>query len=241
MERARKLLGLYRGAVGGERDKARNLLVRLLDEHALTLADLEPGLPASRDPEALASWREADGWLARLGGPGEPEALSALVDAPGLTPPERLRVLDRLSVPTLADLRASGWLQDLGDPDVRPDHVVAAARGLDDELLASHAAPSLAESVKRLALERARGLARPERRLRAADRFQTAFLLALCEAVNGLVPRVEGADGAFEVVARLTGAEISRVRTLQNAHEGRLGQLLTRTARQFGLDVGREG
>ena len=230
-DRARKLLRLYRGGIGGERDKSGNLLRALLIEHALTLADIEPGLPRSTDPEQALSWREADTWLARLGSEAEPDALTHLVDAEKLSLDERARVIARMSLARLAESRADAWLHTFGDDLVTPEHVAAAAAELADDAVAAHDARTIAEAVRDLSLPLARELARPERRLTARDDLHATFLARLCQGVSGLSVRVHATpDGSPVVVARLGGNELARVRSLAHANEGRLREALRRAA-----------
>lgn len=244
LERARKLLALWRGAVGGEKAKAHNVLVNLLAERGLTLRDLDPSLPPVRDPDQLTDWREADAWLAALDGTPEQvaEAVGQLVDAEGLSEAERRQVLQKLDLGRLAESRADGWLHGQPDPEITPEHLIQAARALTDEQVARHPARSIAEATLQLALLGAARLARPERRLRADSELQAAFVAALCSARSGIPARSlppEPGQDRWQVIAYLSPDELAGVRSLIVQGEQHLRQTLLAAARDLGARLGR--
>ncbi len=55
-----KLFNLWQGAVGGEKEQTRKVMVNLLKQHGLTLRDIDPTLPPVRDPNDLQDWRESN-------------------------------------------------------------------------------------------------------------------------------------------------------------------------------------
>ncbi|MVN87583.1 hypothetical protein GO986_12480 [Deinococcus sp. HMF7620] len=107
--RALKLLQLARRGVGGERSNAARLLLTHLQTHDLTLYDIDPGLPVTQDLSVLASIREAQLYLAKLGTDEQDEALGHLVDDPSLTAAEIARVVEVLDLTLLAQTRAATW------------------------------------------------------------------------------------------------------------------------------------
>lgn len=214
-ERGLKLLNLWRSAQGGEKQKARGALMRVLEGADLYLSDLETGLPRLRDPEAAPDAQTAQVLtaLSHLDSPQHrDEALNLLVDAPGLTPQQRQRVLQVLDAARLAEIRAAGWAASQPDPEVTPEVMVRAAAELSEAALCADSAPTLAASLRNLSLLTAARLARPERLLRADDEYQAAFLQALCFSLSG-VPASSCAEGEqCSVRAYLSANELAQVR-----------------------------
>lgn len=243
LERARKLLGLWRGAQGGEKLKARGALMRLLETGGLYLSDLEAGLPRTRDPELVPEQQQAQNLhhLALLESPQQrDEALLFLVDAPELTPEQRQQVLLYLDIGQLARSRAAGWAAIQPDPEVTAEAVAQAAAGLTEHEVAYAAGPTLAQSIHDLSLLRAARLVRPERQLRAADEFQAAFLLSLCATLSGVPARSEAQGGQYLVTAYLSANELSQVRARQAREQEGFRRELLQAARQFGQRIGYE-
>lgn len=241
VERARKLLGLWRGAVGGEKDKARGALMRLLESGGLYLSDLEVGLPRVRDPEQAADVNENARFLAALSDPDtRDEALLYLADAESLSAEQRRQVLEHLDITKLAQGRAEGWVLSQPDSEITPEAVAQAAQGLTEDEVARAGSPTLAASIHDLALLRAAALVRPERQLRAEDEFQAAFLMSLCAALSGVPARSESREGQFYVTAYLSANELSQVRARQAREQAGLRRELLQAARQFGARIGKE-
>jgi hypothetical protein len=235
LNRARGVLNLYRGAEGGEKQAARGALARLLSTHSLHLNDLEAGLPHSQNPDDLANWRPALGWLAALGTEGQDQALEQLIEAGDLSVPERRQVLERLSLGTLVQSRAAGWLE--ADPELEEAQLVHAGSALRPEDIAQDARP-IAEAVKQLSLQGAWLLARPERRLKADSELQAEFFAGLIEGMTTRRARVERQSSAFTVLTRLSAGELSRFRTAVAQHSGSLEREVLRAARQLGKRLG---
>ncbi len=241
LERARKLLGLWRGAAGGEKDKARGALVRVLETAGLYLSDLEVGLPHVRDPGAAPAGHEHNRYLAALADPASrDEALQHLADAPDLTLSQRQQVLQYLDIGRLAASRAEGWALTQPDQEMTAEAITRAAAQLTEAEVARDQAPTLASSIQNLSLLRAAVLLRPERQLRAQDEFQAAFLLSLCAELSGIPARSEPRGDQFVVVAYLSANELSQVRARQARNSADLHRELLQAARQFGQRVGRE-
>lgn len=236
--RARGVLNLYRGAVGGEKQAARGALVRLLSTHSLYLDELEAGLPHSQNPDELEGWRPAQGWLAALGTDTQDDALAQLIEAEDLTPAERRRVLEPLSLGALVSSRAAGW-QD-ADPELEEAHVVQAGQNLNPEDIVQDARP-IAEAVKQLTLQGAWLLARPERRLKAESELHAEFLAGLIEGLTSRRARIDAQAGNFSVLARLSVGELSHFRTAAAQHRARLDRELLRAARGLGKELGSHG
>lgn len=235
LNRARGVLGLYRGAVGGERQAARGALARLLGTHGLFLDDLEPGLPHSQNPDDLEGWRPAQGWLAALGTDAQDAALEQLIEAEDLSLPERRRVLEQLSLPALVASRAAGWLST--DLELEEAQLVQAGSALKPEDIAQDSRP-VAEAVRQLSLQGAWLLARPERRLKADSELHAEFLAGLIEGLTTRRARIESGAGSFAVMARLSVGELSRFRTASAQNGPRLERELLRAARQLGKELG---
>ena len=238
LNRARGVLNLYRGAVGGEQQAARGALTRLLTAHGLYLDDLEAGLPHSQDPADREGGRPVPGWLAALGTERPDEALERLIEAEGLTLPERRQVLEQLSLNALIASRAAGWLA--ADPELDEAHLVQAGAALKPEDIAQDARP-LAEAVRQLTLQGAWLLARPERRLRADSEVQAEFYAGLIEGLTGRRARIEETGGQFAALTRLSVGELSRFRAAAAQQAGRLERELRRAARQLGKELGSTG
>ncbi len=236
--RARGVLGLYRGAVGGEKQAARGALTRLLGTHNLYLDDLEAGLPHSQNPGDLENWRPALGWLAALGTDAQDTALAQLIEQGDLSPAERRRVLEQLSLEALVTSRAAGWQE--ADPELEEAQLVQAGRALRPEDIAQDTRP-IAEAVKQLSLQGAWLLARPERRLKADSELHAEFLAGLVEGLTTRRARIEANAGQFSVLARLSVGELSRFRTAAAQHSARLNRELLRAARQLGKELGSQG
>ena len=239
--RARGVLGLYRGAQGGERQAAAGALRRLLSVQGLYLDDLEAGLPHSQDPADLDGWRPTLALLARLGTDEQDEALERLIESDDLTPAERRLVLEHLSLPALVSARAAGWLQLAADPELDEATLVRAGEGLRPGEVEEDARP-LAESVRQLSLQSAWLLARPERRLRAQSEAQAEFLAGVIEGLTGRRARLQpdpaaSEPGGYVVLARLSAGELSRARSA-SAQQAGLERELLRAARQFGRRQG---
>jgi len=235
LNRARGVLGLYRGAVGGEKQAARGALTRLLGTHALYLDDLEAGLPHSQNPDDLEHWRESQGWLAQLGTERQDEALERLIEADDLSVPERRRVLDALSVGALVTSRSAGWLD--ADPELEESQLVQAGAALKSEDIVQDSRP-VAEAVRQLTLQGAWLLARPERRLRAESETQAEFYAGLVEGLTQRRARIESEADRFVVLARLSVGELSRFRSAAAQHGPRLERDLLRAARALGKQLG---
>ena len=235
LNRARGVLGLYRGAQGGEKQAARGALIRLLNTHTMYLDDLEAGLPHSQNPGDLEGWRPALGWLAALGTDAQDAALDELVEATDLTPAERRRVLEHLSLEALVASRAVGWLD--ADPELDEAQLLQAGRALKPEDIVQDARP-IAEAVKQLSLQGAWLLARPERRLKADSELHAEFLAGLIEGLTTRRARTESNAGQFSVLARLSVGELSRFRTAAAQHSARLDRELLRAARALGKELG---
>ncbi|WP_424951634.1 hypothetical protein [Deinococcus sp.] len=233
--RARGVLGLYRGASGGERQAARGALTRLLSTHSLFLDDLEAGLPHSQNPGDLEGWRQAQGWLAALGTDRQDAALERLIEAGDLALPERFQVLERLSVAALVASRAAGWLE--ADPELEETQLVQAGAALKPEDIAQDSR-SIAEAVRQLSLQGAWLLARPERRLRADSEYQAEFFAGLVEGLTQRRARTDREGERFVVLARLSVGELSRFRTAAAQHAARLERELLRAARALGKELG---
>ncbi len=235
IERARKLLNLYLGAQGGERDKAAGALRTLLARHDLTLYDLDPGYPVTQDPTQLQGWRASQGWLARLNGPDHEAALNALVDATDLELNERRRVLDALSIPALVGARAPGWVA--GTDDLTPEALTQAARQVREADVLAEPAPSLAEAVRALVTRAAWLDLHPMRSIRAEGRLDAAFVAGVIRGVTGRT----ASYGDAAAKARLSADQLSRVRAI--VHQGRAGlaEALEREARRFGEQLSQDG
>lgn len=235
LNRARGVLGLYRGAQGGEKQAARGALVRLLNTHNIYLDTLEAGLPHSQNPDDLEGWRPAQGWLAALGTDAQDEALQRLIDADDLSLPERRLVLERLSLSALVASRAAGWLS--ADPELEEAQLIQAGEALKPEDVAQDARP-IAGAVQRLSLQGAWLLARPERRLKADTEVQAEFFAGLIEGQTTRRARIEREGGRFVVLTRLSVGELSRFRTAAAQHPGRLEREVLRAARALGRQLG---
>ncbi|AWN23745.1 hypothetical protein DKM44_11315 [Deinococcus irradiatisoli] len=244
VERARKLLGLWRGAVGGEKSKARGALMRVLEGAALTLRDLEAGLPPSRDPDDTLSLREAETLLAALdAGPEERDAaLTRLADLEGLTVPEREQVLGFLDVGRLVASRAEGWVQAQPDSEISAEALAQAGRELTEAEVARAPGATLADAARDLSLLRAAQAVRPPRILRAAGEYEAAFLAYLCAALSGVPASSHGPDaqGHYQVEAHLSVNELSQVRARLAREEAGLRRELLRAARLYGREVGQQ-
>jgi hypothetical protein len=235
LNRARGVLGLYRGAQGGEKQAARGALVRLLSTHTLYLDELEPGLPHSQNPGDLEGWRPALGWLAALGTDAQDDALAQLIEADDLSVAERRQVLERLSLEALLRSRAAGWQGE--DPELEETQLVQAGAALRPEDIALDSRP-IAEAVRQLSLQGAWLLARPERRLKADSELHAEFLAGLIEGQTTRRARTENTGGTFSVLARLSVGELSRFRTASAQHSARLERELLRAARALGKQLG---
>ena len=244
VSRARKLLALWRGAVGGEKSKARGALMRVLEGAGLTLRDLEAGLPGSRDPEDSLSVREADTLLAALDGTAEQRdaALTRLADLPGLSVPERERVLRFLDISRLISSRAEGWIQGQSDAEISVQALSEAGRRLSEAEVARSPGATLAEAARDLGLLRAAQSVRPERNLKAAGEYEAAFLAALAAAISGIPASVNGPDtgGTYLVAAHLSVNELSQVRARLAREQSGLRRELLRSARLYGREVGQQ-
>ncbi len=244
MQRARKLLGLWRGAVGGEKSKARGALMRVLESAGLTLRDLEAGLPPSRDPEDTHSLREADTLLAALdaGSEAREAALTRLADLTGLSVAERERALHFLDVGRLVASRAEGWAQAQPDGEISAEALAQAGRELSEAEVARAPGATLAGSARDLSLLRAAQLVRPPRTLKAAGEYEAAFLASLCAALSGVPASSHGPDaaGQYQVAAHLSVNELSQVRARLAREEAGLRRELLRAARLYGREVGQQ-
>ena len=236
LSRARGVLGLYRGAVGGEKQAARGALTRLLGTHGLFLDDLEAGLPHSQNPDDLEGWRQAQGWLAALGTDAQDEALERLIEEQGLSVPERRQVLEKLSIPALVASRSAGWLD--ADPELDEAQLVRAGEALKTEDIVQDSRP-LADAVRQLSLQGAWLLARPERRLKADSEAQAEFYAGLVEGLSSRRARIERDAGGFVILVRLSVGELSRFRTAAAQYGERLERELLRAARQLGKELGK--
>ncbi|MFC4454630.1 hypothetical protein [Deinococcus sonorensis] len=237
-QKARRVLGLYRGAQGGERQAAAGALRRLLTQHDLYLDQLEPGLPHSQDPAALDNWRASLGLLAQLGTPDQEAALLQLIEAEDLTPPERARVLSRISVPLLVQSRAVGWAHESGDPDIDAALLTQAGRELDPAEIEHDVLP-ITQSIRRLALQHAWTLSRPERHVRASSRLDAEFIAGVVEGLTRRRPTVQDTP-EHAVLARLSPGELSRLRTVMAQRLPQLEQQLSEAARRLGRSAGQE-
>ncbi|ADV67763.1 hypothetical protein [Deinococcus maricopensis] len=243
IRKGQRLLALWRAAQGGERDKARNVLMHLLTQAGLTLHDLDATLPALTDPALTGDVRPADALLLALNGTPEEvdAAILALVDEPDLTPAERARVLERLNVARLAETRAEGWVYGHPDAEITPDLLVRAAQTLGDAEVAGAPARTLADAVRDLSLLHAARLARPERALRVDSELTGAFLASVCAALSGVPASLHSPDaavGAWRVNAYLSANELARVRAVQASEGDALRRELLRAARAFGRATG---
>lgn len=204
--RGLKLLHLYRRGVGGERENAGRLLVAHLRAQDLTLYDLDPSLPVTQDVTALDCWRESAALLARLGTPGQDEALTALVDAGDLDHHEFVRVLEAVDLARLAGVRADGWAHALGVS--APELSAAAAQVTPGELLVLTG--SLADRLQQVARQRHWEATHPERLIRVADPLTGHLVLGLVLGLTG-----QGGHLTPEGVrARLNVEQLARLRTL---------------------------
>ena len=237
LNRARGVLGLYRGAQGGEKQAARGALLRLLNTHDIYLDALEAGLPHSQNPDDLEGWRPAQGWLAALGTGTQDRALERLIEAQDLSLPERRLVLERLSLSALVASRAAGWLS--ADPELEEQQIIQAGAALKPEDVAQDARP-IAGAVQQLSLQGAWLLARPERRLKADTETQAEFYAGLVEGLTTRRARIEGTGSSFVVLARLSVGELSRFRTAAAQHGGRLEREVLRAARALGKELGQQ-
>jgi len=244
IDRARKLLSLWRGAVGGEKSKARGALMRVLEGAGLTLRDLEPGLPPGRDPEDTLTLREADTLLAALDADSTARdaALTRLADLPDLSVTERERTLRFLDVGRLVASRAEGWVQAQSDAELTAEAIAQAGRSLSESDVARHPGATLADSARDLSLLRAALLARPERILKAAGEYEAAFLAALCAALSQVPASVSGPDaqGQYQVTAHLSVNELSQTRARLSREAAGLRRELLRAARLYGREVGEQ-
>ncbi|AZI41610.1 hypothetical protein EHF33_01595 [Deinococcus psychrotolerans] len=244
IERARKLLALWRGAVGGEKSKARGALMRVLENSNLTLRDLEAGLPTTLDPEDSLSVREADTLLLALdGSPAERDAaLTRLADLPGLSVAERERVLRFLDLGRLVASRADGWVQTQADAEITAEALTRAGQHLTESEVARSPGATLADSARDLGFLRAAQLVRPERSLKASGEYQAAFLASLCAALSGIPASSHGPDseGRYSVTAHLSVNELSQVRARLAREEAGLRRELLRAARLYGREVGQQ-
>jgi hypothetical protein len=243
-DRARKLLSLWRGAVGGEKSKARGALIRTLESAGLTLRDLESALPATRDPEDSLNVREADSLLAALNGDSTERdaALSRLADLPGLSVPEREQVLKYLDTGRLVASRAEGWVQGQSDAEISALMLTRAGQTLSEAEVARAPGATLADAARDLALLQAAQLVRPERSLKAASEYEAAFIAALAAAISNVPASTHGPDagGQFRVSAYLSADELSQVRARQAREAAGLRRELLRAARIYGRQVGEQ-
>lgn len=231
--RARKLMGLYRGGVGGERGNAGRRLSALLREHDLTLFDLDPSLPVTQDVAALDRWRESAALLARLGTDAQDDALSVLVDADDLTDPEMRRLLDAVNLHRLAEVRVDGWaaLDGLDPAALRQ----AAAAITPDDVLAAQG--SLAARLRFAAARQLYFQTHPPRLIRTATPIHTAFVRALIESLTGhpaLPPDPAG------VRAHLSAPQLARVRALSATFLPEADRRAEQAAREYGEALARQ-
>ncbi|GGM10776.1 hypothetical protein [Deinococcus aerophilus] len=239
-ERGRKLLGLYRRGVGGERTNAGRLLLAHLRTHDLTLYDLDPSLPVTQDLGALENWRESAALFSQLDTPAHDDALTRLVDAGDLTDAELARLLERVDLQRLVDVRADGWAYAHGGDGhgrtADADAYRRAARSVTPAMLLGGRG-SLADRLLAAVLREHHRLTHPERLIRAADELQKRVLLGLIFGLTGtrgeLVP--EG------VRAHLNVDQLARVRALLASQGERLAGEALRHAEALGAEVGRSG
>ncbi len=240
-ERGRKLLGLYRGGVGGERTNAGRLLLAHLKTHDLTLYDLDPSLPVTQDLGALENWRESAALFSQLDTPDHDDALTRLVDAGDLTEAELARLLERVDLQRLVDVRADGWAYThggagAGDAGADADAYRRAARSVTPAMLRGGRG-SLADRLLSAVLREHHRLTHPERLIRAADELHKRVLLGLIYGLTGTraEPVPEG------VRAHLNVDQLARVRALLASQGERLVGEALRHAEALGAEVGRSG
>lgn len=230
-DRGRKLIGLYRRGVGGERDNAGRLLTAHLRTHDLTLYDLDPSLPVTQDLRALDGWRESAGWLARLGTPEQEEVLTRLVDAPDLTDAELDRVLQAVDLERLVGVRADGWAF---AGQIEAAEVGRLARLLTPAEIRAQAG-SLAQRVQAAVGQRHHALTHPQRLLRTKDALEQHLFLGFIQAVGGSGAQLT--EGG--VTAALNAEQLARVRTLTATYREGLTRQVLRAAEELALDQGR--
>ncbi|OOV12482.1 hypothetical protein BXU09_16970 [Deinococcus sp. LM3] len=234
LPRARKLMGLYRGGVGGERGNAGRRLSALLREHDLTLFDLDPSLPVTQDLAALDSWRESAALLARLGTDAQDDALSALVDADDLTDPEMRRLLDAVNLHRLAEVRVDGWAA-LDGVDPAALRQAAASITPADVLVAQG---SLASRLRFAAARQLYFQTHPPRLIRTETPAQTAFVRGLIETLTGHPTLPPGPEGG--VRAHLSAPQLARVRALTATFLPEADRRAAQAAREYGEALARQ-
>ncbi|MFC6592759.1 hypothetical protein ACFP81_12645 [Deinococcus lacus] len=232
--RGRKLIELYRRGVGGERDNAGRLLLAWLTQHDLTLYDLDPSLPVSRDLAALDEWRQSAAWLSQLGSEAHEEALLHLVDADDLTVPEMSRLLEAVDLDKLMSQRIDGWAHadaaDLAD-------YIQAARQLPpaaDWLGGSGSLASRLHAAVRLTAWRAR---HPARLLKTRSTLETRFVLGLVRGLGAPAGQLHPQG----VEAHLSVAQLARLRALLATHLPSAEAQAYQAAEQLGEELGLGG
>ncbi|MFT2721225.1 hypothetical protein ACMT4L_14615 [Deinococcus sp. A31D244] len=237
LERGRKLMGLYRGGVGGERANAGRLLGAHLRTHDLTLFDLHPALPVTQDLSALDSFRESAALFSQLGTDGQDDALTALVDADDLTEPELRRLLGAVDLHKLAQARVDGWASlDGVDPQALAQ---AAGRLTEADVLAGSG--SLARRLRFAAARQLYRQTHPLRLIRTGSPVQSAFVRALLDTLSGH-PSAERRDdqGALlGVEAHLSAPQLARARALIATFAAEADRRAAQAARDFGEELAR--
>lgn len=225
--RGRKLLQLYRGGLGGERQNAGRLLTTHLRTHDLTFYDLDAGLPVSQDLDLLDHWRESALWLARLD--TEPDkVLTALVDAEDLTPGEMERLISHLDLGKLLAARLDGWAYTEGTtPEL---YRQAASQVRAEELTAPGLRGSLAQRFQTVTRDILFRQTHPERTIRTRDATEEAFVLGIVEALTGQSPEAIGGD----IRVRLNADQLARLRALIAEHSDEAQTIAKQAARAYG-------
>lgn len=225
--RGRKLLQLYRGGLGGERQNAGRLLTTYLRTHDLTFYDLDAGLPVSQDLDLLDHWRESAPWLARLD--TEPDkVLTALVDAEDLTPGEMERLISHLDLGKLLAARLDGWAYTEGTtPEL---YRQAASQVRAEELTVPGLRGSLAQRFQTVTRDILFQQTYPERTIRTRDATEEAFVLGIVEALTGQSPEAIGGD----IRVRLNADQLARLRALIAEHSDDAQTIAKQAARAYG-------
>lgn len=231
LERGRKLIGLYRRGVGGERTNAGRLLLTHLRTHDLTLYDLDPSLPVTQEIAALDQWRESGAMIARLGAPDiaqdeRDDLLTRLVDADDLSDSEMHKLIGAVSLNRLLEARVDGWAHEHGGQP--QDYRLATAAVRPEALMAGTG--SLARRLLAATLQAHHDLTHPERTIRADSPLQQQFLAGVIESLTGQpATLVEGG-----VRARLNVEQLARTRALLAQHSPQAEQIALQAALQFG-------
>lgn len=231
-EKGRKLAHLYRRSTGGERQNAGRLLAAHLRTHDLTLYDVDPSLPVTRDLAALDAWRETAALLSKLGTPTHDQALTELVDADDLTDLEMRKLLGAVDMDKLAEGRVEGWAYTYGGSSAT---YLQAAKTVGSEDVIGYQG-SLAQRLLSATLRAHYLLTCPERSIRANSRVQQHFLLGLISNLTGYPGRLTETG----VSARLDVSQLARIRALLSQHAQEAEHEALRVAEELGRKLGRD-